>query len=200
MEYIEKSGAHMSITFIIGLVLGALILGGGTIAYLVSIYNGLVQVKNNVEKAWKNIDVLLQQRHDELPKLIDACKGYMQHEKSLLESIVKLRVGYNELSDIDQKISRENKLNDLMGQLQMVWEQYPDLKASQNFLQLQTRIAELEESIADRREFFNDSVNIYNIQIERFPEVLVSRKLNYQKHAYLNIPEEKKTDVAMDFS
>ncbi|MDH4317745.1 MAG: LemA family protein [Desulfobulbaceae bacterium] len=188
----------MSITFIIALALGALILGGGAVAYLISIYNSMVQVKNNVEKAWKNIDVLLQQRHDELPKLIDVCKGYMRHEKSLLESIVKLRVGYNELSDIDQKISRENKLNDLMRQLQVVWEQYPDLKASQNFLQMQQRVSELEESIADRREFFNDSVNIYNIQIERFPEVLVAKKLNYQKHAYLHIPEEKKSDVVME--
>ena len=189
----------MSKTFIITLVVVTIVLGGSGIGYLVGLYNSLVQVKNNVEKAWENIDVLLQQRHDELPKLVDSCKGYMQHEKSLLESIVKLRSGYGEVAGIDEKISIENKLNDMMSKFQMVWEQYPELKTSQHFLQLQDRVSKLEKSIADRREFFNDSVNIYNIQIERFPEVLMAKKLNYQKHEYLVVTEEQKKDVALKF-
>ena len=189
----------MNITFIITFVVALMILGGGGIGYLISIYNSLVQVRNNVEKAWKNIDVLLQQRHDELPKLVDSCKGYMQHEKSLLESIVKLRTGYGEVAGIDEKISIENKLNHMMAKLQIVWEKYPDLKASQSFLQLQARVSKLEGSIADRREFFNDSVNIYNIQIERFPEVLLAKKLNYKKHEYLTVTEEQKNDVTLNF-
>ena len=180
--------------------IAVLIVGGGGIGYIISIYNSLVQVKNNVEKAWKNIDVLLQQRHDELPKLIDSCKAYMKHEKGTFKSLVKLRVGYNEAFNIDDKINIENQINDMMRQLKFVWEQYPDLKASQNFLQVQGRVSDLESSIADRREFFNDSVNIYNIQIERFPEVLIAKPLGYQKHPYLEIPEEKKADVKMDFS
>ena len=187
-----------STVIIIGVLV--LIVGGGSIGYLISIYNSLVQVKNNVEKTWKNIDILLQQRHDELPKLIDTCKAYIQHERETLESVVKLRAGYKKASKIDDKINIENQINDLMGKINIVMEEYPEIKASQNFMQIQGRVTDLESSIADRREFFNDSVNIYNIQIERFPEVLLAKPLGYEKHKYLEIPEEKKADVKMDFS
>jgi len=179
---------------IIGLILAVVVIAGG-VGYVISIYNSLVQVKNNIDKAWKNIDVLLMQRHDEIPKLVDAVRGYMQHERSLLEKLTELRAGYSKAGTIDEKTKIENEINRGMARLKLVGEAYPELKASQNFIQLQQRISSLESSIADRREFFNDSVNIYNIQIQRFPEMLIAQRLNYGKHALLEVPEEKKQDV-----
>lgn len=183
----------MSVALILGIILVVVV--AGLIGYGVSIYNSLIQVKNNIEKAWKNIDVLLLQRHDEIPKLVDTVKGYQKHEQGLLEKLTQLRTGYRQATGIDDKTKIENELNRNLGRLRMVWEGYPDLKASQNFILLQNRISGLESSISDRREFFNDSVNIYNIQIARFPETILAGALGYQRHALLEVPEEKKQDV-----
>lgn len=169
------------------------------VVYAIGIYNSFVQVRNNVDKAWHNIEVLLMQRHDELPKLIDTCEAYVKHERGLLEDITKLRVGYDGSKQIDEKIRTENELNQKLARLRHVWEGYPDLKASPNFLDVQDRVSALESSIADRREFFNDSVNVYNIQIARIPEVLVARLLGYERHPFLEVPEEKTRDVEMSF-
>jgi LemA protein len=171
----------------------------GVLAYGVGAYNSLVQVSNNIQKAWKNIDVLLLQRHDELPKLIDACRAYMKHERDILERLTTLRVGYDGARTIDDKAGIENEINRNLARLNVSVESYPDLKASQVFLQVQGRVSALESSIADRRELFNDSVNIYNIQIARFPESLLARVLGYRPHTFLEVPEEKKRDVKMDF-
>jgi LemA protein len=177
----------------------AVVVGGiltvGVLGFIVSIYNSLVQVRNNVDKAWKNIDVLLQQRHDELTKLVDVCARYAKHETQVLESLTKLRVGYDSARSADEKIRIENDLNKELVRLRHVWEAYPDLKASQNFLQLQGRISGVESSIADRREFLNDSVNIYNIQIERFPDVLLAKAFSYQRKVFLEVPESAKQDI-----
>jgi LemA protein len=172
----------------------------GLALYAVNIFNGLVQVRNNVDKAFKNIDVLLQQRHDELPKLVDACRGYMKYEKELLDGIVRLREQYGRADTADEKTGVENQIGRQMVALAAKWEAYPDLKASQSFLAVQERISTLESGIADRREFFNDSVNIYNIQIERFPQVVLARILGYARRAFLEVPEEKKGDVKVDLS
>lgn len=172
----------------------------GWAAYIIGTYNSLIQVKNNIEKAWKNIDVVLLQRHDEIPKLIDAVKGYMQHERGLLDKLTRLRTGYREASAIEDKTRIENELNRSLSQLRVAWEAYPDLKASQNFIQLQDRISALESQIADRREFFNDSVNIYNIQIETFPAMLLAKAFGYQRHSFLDVPEERKQDAKVSFS
>ena len=179
---------------IVGIVIIVVVLAvvGG---WGISIYNSLVQVKNDIDKAWKNIDVLLMQRHDEIPKLVDAVKGYMQHEKTVLENVTKLRASFQNAADIHEKTRIENEINKDLSKIKISLEAYPDLKASQNFIQLQQRISALESSIADRREFFNDSVNIYNIQIARFPEMLLAKPLGYFKHALLEVPEEKKADV-----
>lgn len=173
----------------------AVIIAAGFVGYIISLYNSLIQVKNNIKKAWKNIDVLLIQRHDELPKLIDAVKGYMKHERDLLTKITQLRTSYGGAMTIGEKTRIENDLNREIGRLRVTLEQYPDLKASESFLQLQGRISAVESSIADRRELFNDSVNIYNIQIERFPELILAKIMNYQRHAFLEVPEQSKQDV-----
>jgi len=185
----------MSTFEMIGVVVIILIGVAVLVGYIISLYNSLIQVKNNIEKAWKNIDVLLIQRHDELPKLIDAVKGYMKHERELLKRITQLRAGYRNAGTIGEKTRIENDLNREVGRLRITLEQYPDLKASNNFLQLQGRISAVESSIADRRELFNDSVNIYNIQIERFPELVLAKIMSYRRHTSLEVPEESKHDV-----
>ena len=190
----------MSIAVVAAIAIIAMIFVAGIIGYGISIYNSLVQVKNNTEKAWKNIDVLLLQRHDELPNLVETVKGCMKHEKDVLERLIKLRSSYNEAENMNEKIRLENQLNREMLRMHHVWESYPDLKTNQNFIKLQERISGLESSIADRREFFNDSVNIYNIQIERFPEVVLANMFGYKKKEYLDVPEDKKGDVEVDLS
>ena len=176
----------------------AIVVGAGAVSYVTALYNGLVRAKNNIEKAFNNIDVLLQQRHDELPKLVDAAKGYMKHEKDLLADIVKLRMQYRNSRDMGEKIQTENKLADLMGRFNILAEQYPDLKAIDSFNNLQLRVSALEGHIADRRELFNDSINIYNTRILQFPDAIWARLLNYTKQSYLKVPEDKKADVVLD--
>ncbi len=183
-------------TIIVSAILVFVVLGG-SISFIVAIYNGLIMVRNNVDKAFNNIDVLLQQRYDELPKLVDVVKGYMHHEQSLLENIVDLRMRYKQAKGVDEKVGIENTLNSLMSRLNVLVEQYPDLKAIGSYNHLQSRISILEEQIADRRELFNDSINIYNIRIERFPDVLFAKPLKYEKKDYLIVPEEKKQDISL---
>ncbi len=188
--------------FTIGLVyLVVLILVGITgVTYGVGIYNSLVHVRNNVNKTFNNIDVTLQQRHDELPKLVDTCKSYMRYEKEMLENLINLREHYGKASTTEEKTNIENEIGKQLITLNARMESYPDLQANKNFTQIQNRISALESTIADRRELFNDSVNIYNIQIERFPQMILARMLNYTRKAFLEIPQEKKEDVKMDFS
>ncbi len=171
----------------------------GLIGYLVGIYNGLIQVRNNVDKAWANIDVLLKQRHDELPKLIDTCKGYMKYEQGLLEKITQARTAFLSATSIADKTQAENQLASALKTLFAVSENYPELKANQSFLQLQTRISGLENQIADRREFFNDSVNIFNIRIQQIPDVFIANTLGYTRRPLLEIAKEDTTDVKIQF-
>ena len=180
------------------IILGVLALFG--VGAVVAIYNGLVTSKNNVQKAWANIDIVLQQRNDELPKLIDTCQAYMQHEKDLLTHITELRTGYAGAQDLDKKVAIENELSKQLERLRMVWEQYPDLKAVQSFLQIQNRVSALESKIADYRESYNDAANNFNIQIERFPDLLLAGTMKYRRQSFLEVPEEKKKDVKMDFT
>jgi len=170
-----------------------------SVGSVVMIYNSLIQVRNNVDKAWKNIDVLLEQRHDEIPKLVETCGAYMQHERETLDNLTRLRTGYRQATEVAKKVEIENLLNREMQQLSLVMEQYPDLKAIQAFTKVLDRVSALESAIADRREFFNDSINIYNIQIERFPSLIFARLLNYPHKEYLEVAQEKKGDVGMNF-
>lgn len=180
-------------------VVGVIFLVLGVVGYFVGVYNGLIQVRHNVDKAWANIDVLLKQRHDELPKLIDTCKGYMKHEQSLLENITKARTSFMSASSIEDKTNAENALNKSLKTLFAVSENYPDLKANQNFLQLQSRVSGLENEIADRREFFNESVTIFNVRIQQLPDLFIANMLAYQARPLLEIPKEETQDVKIQF-
>ena len=170
------------------------------IIYSVSLYNNLVSLKHAVSKAWANIDVLLKQRHDELPKLVEVCKQYKQFEQETLQRVIAARSQVQtarEGQDIAALGIAEGMMRSSLGGLFAVAEAYPELKANQNFMQLQTRITGLENGIADRRELYNDSVNIYNVGIEQFPAVLIANIFAYSEKPLLEFSAAEKTDVDM---
>lgn len=183
----------MSVFSMIFLGFVAVLLGYG-----IAIYNRLVNLKHNVTKAWSNIDVLLKQRHDELPKLIATCKEYMRHEQETFEKVIAARsrvAQAREAGDIGALGAAEGALRMGLGNLFALAEAYPELKANENFQHLQGRISGLENQIADRREFYNESVNRNNITIEEFPDIVVARMLNFRDAQLLSFEEHEKADV-----
>ena len=184
------------------LLIGLLLVFGiaGIMVYAVGIYNTLVRLSNNIDKAWSNIDVILKQRHDELPKLVKVCNSYMTHERETMERVTSARSVYGRSTSVDEQAKAENQLTRALGRLFAVAEQYPDLKANQEFLNLQQRISGLENTIADRREFYNDSVNIYNIRIEQIPAVWVAQQIGYRARPLLTVAESDRTDVELAFA
>ncbi len=169
-----------------------------SIMYFITIYNNLVSLKHSVSKAWSNIDVLLKQRHDELPKLVETCKQYMAHEQGTLEKVMQARAAVaaaREKGDVSSLGPAETQLRMGLGNLFAVAEAYPDLKANENFEHLQARISGLEDAIADRREFYNETVNTNNVRIEQFPDVIIARMLNFQSKDLLEFTDEEKQDV-----
>jgi LemA protein len=168
--------------------------------YGISLYNNLINVKHAVAKAWANIDVLLKQRHDELPKLVEVCKQYKQFEQSTLQKVIEARSqvqSARERQDIPALGQAEGMLRAGVGGIFAVAEAYPELKANENFMQLQNRITSLENGIADRREFYNDSVNINNVQIEVFPASLIAKSFGFEEKPLLEFSSAEKTDVDM---
>lgn len=168
--------------------------------YTVSIFNSLVRLKNDIDKAWANIDVLLKERHDELPKLIDTCKGYMQYEQKTFELVTEARSAYQKASTPSEKAHADNMMTGALKSLFAVAENYPELKADDNFMQLQGRITTLEERIADRREYLNDSVNTYNIRIQQFPDMFMAGLMNLQKRDFFKANEDDRNDVQVNFA
>ncbi len=175
------------------------------VLYFIVTYNSLVSIKNNVAKAWANIDVLLKQRNDELPKLIDTCKAYMAHESQTLEKVINARMGVDaarQTQDVAGLGKAESALAASIGGLYAVSENYPDLKADQTFINLQQRITGLENQIADRREFYNDSVNNNNVRIQQFPDLIVASLFNFEQKPLLKFSsaELKDVDVSARFN
>jgi LemA protein len=178
-------------------LIGALV---AILIYGVLIYNNLVSLKHAVTKAWANIDVLLKQRHDELPKLVETCKQYMKFEQDTLEKVMKARAAVNSAAsrgDVGALGNAEGQLRLGLGNLFAVAENYPELKANETFLHLQSRITGLENSIADRREFYNESVNINNVRIEQFPDNIVAKRFAFKAAELLEFEDSELTDVNM---
>ena len=167
----------------------------GLISYLVGIYNSLVTLKNNIDRSFSNIDVILKQRHDELPKLIETCKGYMQYEQETLQKVVQARNSFSQASTVGQKAQADNMISAALKSLFALSESYPDLKTNNNFMQLQSRISELEEKIADRREFYNDDVNTYNIRIQELPDVFIAGIMGLKRRDLFKVAEADRQDV-----
>lgn len=161
------------------------------------IYNGLIQVKHSVDQAWANIDVLLKQRHDELPKLLDTVKAYMVYERDLMNRLTELRAQTGRGGSDPATLAAEGALSAGLGRLFAVAENYPELKANQNFLQLQSRISGLEEQIAHRREFYNEAVNINNVRREQVPDVLLAGVAGVTRRALFEATPQEKADVSI---
>jgi len=175
-----------------------LVIAAVAAVYLIMTYNNLVTVKNNVARAWANIDVLLKQRHDEIPKLVEICKQYKQFEQETLVRVTEARsrvAAAREARNIDALGPAEVALRAGVARVFALAEAYPDLKANQSFMQLQSRITGLENAIADRREFYNDSVNVNNIRIEQFPDSIIADAFGFNEGRMLHFEEQEIADV-----
>ncbi|MBB86312.1 MAG: LemA family protein [Xanthomonadales bacterium] len=187
----ESASSAISTFVFWGIALGAVLYG-------IVIYNNLVNLKHAVSKAWSNIDVLLKQRHDELPKLIETCKQYMKFEQETLEKVMQARSAAQAAranGDVKGVGQAETQMRLGLGNLFAVAEAYPELKANQSFQQLQARITGLENAIADRREYYNETVNNNNVRIEQVPDVLIARIFNFMSADLLEFSETEKADV-----
>ena len=171
----------------------------GLTSVIISTYNKIVMLKFNVDKAFANIDVILKQRADEIPNLIKVVKEYMNYEQNVLDQLTQLRTKFLNTTDMNEKIELSNAIDKSMKSVFAVSENYPDLKASNNFMALQGRVSDLENAIADRREFFNESVNMYNIGITEFPNVILAKILGYKEKMLLQISEEEKRYDGIQF-
>jgi LemA protein len=173
---------------------------GGALTYAIILYNGLVRLRNENDRAWANIDVLLKQRHDEIPNLVETVKGYMQHEQQTLLAVTQARSASMNAASIGQKAVADLKMGNALRGLFAVAENYPQLKANENFLKLQNRISEIEERIADRREFFNDDVNTYNTRIAQIPDVFIASFMELKPRAFFKVSDEDRKLVEVKFA
>ncbi len=190
------AGAITGLVFLV--VLGLFVVGG--ISYFVGIYNNLVTLKNDIDRSFSNIDVLLKQRHDELPKLIETCKGYMKYEQKTLQAVTEARAAYTRATTPGEKAQADNMITGALRTLFAVAENYPDLKANTNFMQLQGRITQLEEKIAGQRGAYNQDVNDYNIRIAQIPANFVAGFMHLQPHSLFQVAEADREDVQVKFT
>ena len=182
-------------TLFVVILVGLLLVVVGLVVYGISIYNGLVAVKHQVEQAWSNIDVLLRQRHDELPKLIDVVKGYGAYERDVLEKVTMLRARQSGGSPDATRLAAEDELSHAVSRILATAEAYPDLKASATYLELQQRISRLEEQIAHRREFYNAAVNLNNVRTEQLPDMVLAPMAGLTRKPLFVATAEQTADI-----
>ncbi len=156
----------------------------------VSLYNRLVRLRNNREQAFADVDVQLKQRHDLIPQLVDSVKGYMGHERGVLTDITEARSNAMKATSINEKIAAENKLSAALEGLKVSVEAYPDLKASQNFLDLQNEISDVENKIAAARRFFNSATKELNVATELFPSNLIATLFNFKREPMFELGDQ----------
>lgn len=159
--------------------------------WVVSMYNGLVKLRNNRENAFADIDVQLKQRHDLIPQLVETVKGYAAHEKDTLERVIQARNGAMGARTIDEKIVAENALTSALSGLKITLEAYPDLKANQNFLQLQEEIADLENKLSSVRRYFNSATKELNNAVQTFPSNLLAGMFGFHKETMFDLGEQR---------
>ena len=170
----------------------------GFISWFFTVYNGLIQVKENIKKSWANIDVLLMQRSDEIPKLIKVLKSFVKHEKKMFENVMDARTSYLGASSVSEKADADNRMSEALKSVFALSEAYPQLGSNDNFLKLQERISGLENEIADRRELYNESVNNYNIRIQSLPDMFIANTLGLPQEVMFKVDENKKKDIDID--
>ena len=170
----------------------------GFISWFFTVYNGLIQVKENIKKSWANIDVLLMQRSDEIPKLIKVLKSFVKHEKKMFDNVMDARASYLGASSVSEKADADNQMSEALKSVFALSEAYPELGSNDNFLKLQERISGLENEIADRRELYNESVNNYNIRIQSLPDMFIANTLGLPQEEMFKVDENKKKDIDID--
>jgi LemA protein len=174
-------------------ILVILLFGSVAVAFImIQIYNSLLAVNENINKAWANIDVTLKQRYDELPQLLKICEQYVEYEEDMIQKIMSAREKMVQGKDVSEKAAGFNELTAGIKGLLAVSEAYPDLKANVQYAQIQSRLSHLEETLADRREFYNDSVNIFNTRIQQIPDVFFANILGYQRKQMFEVNNEEK--------
>jgi LemA protein len=182
---------------VLSLIVGLVVLAA--FLYAIILFNGFIQLKFNIEKAWANIDVLLKQRHDEVPNLIACVKGAANFEQGVMEKVTLARAGAEGARGVGEKAKAEAALSAAVGSLFLVAENYPELKATENFLALQKRLSSLENQVADRREFYNDSVANYNIRIQQFPDLLLAKLFHFHPKEMFSVSSEEKRVIQVQF-
>lgn len=183
----------MGIIIFIGIIVLLIII-------VISLYNGLVNARQKVENAWSQIDVQLQRRFDLIPNLIETVKGYMEHEKTVLSKVTELRNAWADASTIAEKADLDNKLSDTLKTIMAVSENYPDLKANQSFSELQEELRNTENKISFSRQFYNDSVTIYNTKLEVIPSNIIASMFKFKPKELFEVEnEEARKNVKVSF-
>ena len=165
------------------------------IFWVIGIYNNLVALRNNRENAFANIEVQLKQRYDLIPNLVNTVKGYAEHEKGLLERITQARTAAMGATNLNDKIEAENALSSALAGLKVSVEAYPDLKANQNFMQLQSELADIENKLAAVRRFFNSATKELNTAVQSFPAVLFAGMFGFRQEPMFEVPQEERAAV-----
>jgi len=165
------------------------------VIFVVSIYNSLIQLRNRVKNAWSQIDVQLKRRHDLIPNLIETVKGYMTHEREIMENITKYRSQAMNAGSVGEKAQAEGLLSGALGQLRVQVENYPDLKANQNFLSLQEELTSTENKISFARQSYNDQVLFYNNKIQMFPSNIIAGMFKFNEEEFFEVEDEKEKAV-----
>ena len=172
------------------IIVGVLVL---LVVWIIMIYNGLVAMRQRVNQSFADIDVQLKQRHDLIPNLVETVKGYAGHERGTLEAVIKARQTAVAAPTLDQKVQAENMLSGALRQLFALSESYPDLKANQNFQQLQGELSDIENKLAAARRYFNNAVQEFNTGIQNFPAVLIAGMFGFREHAFFDLGEQRAT-------
>jgi len=168
----------------------------GPVFYAITLYNGLISVRAEVDRAWANIDVLLKQRYDEIARLVEVCKGYMQYERETLLAITEARARFAQAVTVAQKADASGTMTSSVQRLFVTAESYPELKASESFATLQKRITDLENQIADRREFYNDAVTHFNVRIQQMPDAMMAGMMGLEQRVMFHAKPAERTAIS----
>lgn len=200
--YVSSDAVYLTfkynfMTTVLYIILGVVILGA---AWLIGVYNGLIKLKNRVDESWSDIDVQLKRRYDLIPNLVETVKGYATHEKELFENVTKARSAAMQAGSLEDKAHAENMLSSTLKSLFAVAENYPDLKASDNFAKLQDELSDTENKIQAARRFYNGMVRDFNTKLQVFPTNMIAGMLNFTKREFFEIENEaERENVSVKF-
>jgi LemA protein len=169
------------------------------VIWLISVYNGLIKLRNRTDEAWSDIDVQLKRRYDLIPNLVSAVKGYAKHEQETFQKVIDARTMAMSAKSVEEKGKAENMLSNTLKSIFALAEAYPDLKANQNFMQLQTELADTENKLESSRRFYNGNVRDFNTKIQVFPNNFLAGMLGFKKYDFFQVNEEEKQNVKVEF-